>query len=395
MDELKRSPDKIGRMQTIFTDRGGRVIGCNKKRLYERPFVLDTNPPNNQIAIPLPLQMSSVAEMRLAAEGPLQLVSLCAKKTQITTLGSGTITIAGGSTTVTGNGTQFSTQFEVGDTIKVSDTHLPPVVNYLNISAIASNTSLTITTPPANAVATAGYDIIKRFDMSTMRLSSPNGTDSGDLMNTWIHRDCITGSQGQPYPLPEGLYSDEGRAVLMTAQDISAENSYVNSGNGVQFSMMAAKYSQLQNDPTLSRVKQRMQAKQFMSLPGWYTFDQGVVTLDALSYQEAVISISDQHNFEIHQLSYAFGPSVNGAVSVNIVDLAKGESIINAPRGSNYMIPHTLLFGQNGYPYRYPEPITVMAGQKLLVQVQETAGNASTPFYLALGGKQVAVRLWS
>jgi hypothetical protein len=395
MEELKRAPASIGKMTTIFSDRRGHVVGANKDRLYERPFMLNTNPPNTTVAMPTPNQGSNTVEMRLSAEGPLQLTNLNAKKTNIQTPGTGTISFNSGTSTTaaTGAGTHFTTELNVGDTIIVAG------ASY-NVAMINSQTSLTVSTltPFSTTVSASAFTILKRYDVCLLQLATRDGVSSPTLMNNWIHRDCLAGSQGQPYPLPDALYADETQALNATFQDISGVSVNANLGNGGQLTMSAAKYSQLQSDPKIQRIRQRLQNKQMLSLPYWFTFDSGFVTLEPFGYQEAVITIPEDSHFEIHQLSYAFGPGVTGGqFAVNIVDLAKGESIINAPSGRNYMIPYQLLFGQNGYPYRYPEPVTVFAGQQLSVKLQETGGNAGSPtlLYIALGGKKVPVRMWS
>lgn len=63
---------------------------------------------------------------------------------------TGTATVASANVTVTGSGTQFSTQFTVGDRIRIGST--TPV--YGTVAAIANNTSLTLATG-ASAAKTA------------------------------------------------------------------------------------------------------------------------------------------------------------------------------------------------------------------------------------------------
>lgn len=293
---------RLTRVPSIFTDpKSGRVLATNKRKLYETPFFLQTNPPNNKVAITA-LATTDQQTMRISAEGPLQVSAFGATRAAECT-----------------------------------------VMIYLN-----------------------------------------DGATPVRLMNSPIHIDTIFGNGGQMYPLPQGLYLDENRALSLTYTDLS------NGSNSAQVAFNAAKYSQLQQDANLARVKQRLQMSQYLSMPFWYTFDQGPVTLTALQQQQIEIQIDPAFHFEIHQLSF----KSTGTFSINIVDLAKGESIINAPSNTNYAIPHLLLCGNNQYPYKYSEPVMVFAQQKLLVTLQDTS-NASNTVWLTLGGKAIATKQWS
>lgn len=399
MNELKRAPDNVGKMLTIFSDKRGRVVGVNKRRLSETPFLFNTNPPNTVTKMLVPLQTSQTREMRLSKEGPMQITELTAKKTNILTAGSGTITVAGGGgvIAVAGIATKFLSELEPGDAIVVTDDLA--AVQRVNVDLVTNNTALAVTAATAfpNACTAQPYQIWKRFDLCLLQLYARDGTTIRNLCSNWIHRDTITGSRGQAYPLAEALYADETRGLAIMARDISANAAAFTNllGNGMQVTFPAAKYTEEQNDPSLKRIRERLKSTQMLSLPFFYTLDSGVVVLSRLGYSESLITVGEDHHFELHMLSAAFGVGEAPNFSIDIVDLAKGESILSAPSGRDYLVPQQLLFGNNGFPYRLPEPIMVYAGQKLLVKIQETGGDVASNVYLTLGGKVIPVRAWS
>lgn len=217
-----------------------------------------------------------------------------------------------------------------------------------------------------------------------VRLYARDGNQPCLLMNNPIHSDTMAGPGGQMYPLPEALYTDEDRALAVVFSDITGESS------NVRFTAVGAKYLQLQADPSTERVKQRLKDTQFLSMPYFYTFDKNKASLTAYQSTQFEITISNGHNFEIHQLSY----TSDGEFSIDIIDLTKGESIIQAPRGTHYEIPNTLLLGTGSYPYRFHEPVLIFGGQRLLVNLTDLSGDTNE-IYLTLGGRAIKIRNWA
>ncbi len=304
MNELIRAPENICHMQTIFAKKDGTVVGINKKRLYENSFFLNTNPPDNNVAIAAGKTSSAVA-MRASGEGPMQLTAF-------------------------------------------------------------------------GAVRDAEHAAC------LVRLTMRDGSGAIPMSNSPLHIDTVFGPGGQMYHLPEGLYVDEDRALTAMFTDLSG------APNHARITGVGAKYTQLQQDPALVRIKDRLKASQFLSMPYFYTLNNGFTDLTGLQSREIQIEIANQHNFEIHQIGF----SSTGSFNLNVVDLTKGESIINAPSGANYGIPHLLMCGDTGYPYRFHAPILVFGSQRLLVTLQDTSG-AANRIFLTLGGKLVKIRLWA
>ncbi len=215
-------------------------------------------------------------------------------------------------------------------------------------------------------------------------LTMHDGSGTTDLMNSPCHIDTIFGPGGQMYPLPEAIYIDEDRSLTMVAQDLSGGD------ESVRICAVGQKYTQLQQDPNASRTKERLKKEQFDSFPYFYTFDNGVAAItSAFGEQQFQIIIDGSHNFEIHQ----FSAVSDGTFSIDIVDLTKGESIINAPNGTHYPVPSELFLGDFGYPYRLHEPVIIFGGQRLLVTLQNTTPDVNN-IYLTLGGKALKVREW-
>lgn len=221
-----------------------------------------------------------------------------------------------------------------------------------------------------------------------VRLYTRDGNQMALLMNNPIHSGTMMGSGGNMYPLVEALYVDEDRAL-------SAVFSSLDPDNDVTFSFCAvgAKYTKLQDDPSLARVKKRLKDSQFESIPYWYTLDKNKATLTPYQSASYQITIDPGHNFEIHQIG-CFSNSGN-QFSIDIIDMTKGESIIQAPRGTHYEVNNLLLCGTNGgYPYKLNEPIIVFGGQRLLVNLTELGGE-DNEIYVTLGGRALKVRQWA
>ena len=256
-----------------------------------------------------------------------------------------------------------------------------PPNNVISMSANASAPTATMRVSGEGPIQLTRMGI-KRTGACKVMFQIQDGQDIQALMNAPVHCDAIFGSGGELYPLPEALYLDENRAVAVVLTDISG------APNSATLAAIGAKYRQLQNDQSLNRIKERLQTK--LSAPYFYTFDNSKVTLAANESTQVEISIAQDHHFLIHQLSYVS----TGTFAIDIVDVAKGESIINAPSGTHFQVPNQLLCGSGKYPFRLNEPVMVFAEQKLLVSLTDTSGS-SNDVYLALGGQGLKTDSWS
>jgi hypothetical protein len=210
-----------------------------------------------------------------------------------------------------------------------------------------------------------------------------NGNAISSLMNGAVHIDTIMGNAGQPYYLSEALYIDELRSLQITYTDISGL------GSSVRSVAFAQRYLTQTADPTLKKVKTRMKQRQYLSMPFWYTLDQGPVTLTAGETREVTITMGQDHHFEIFSLSRV----ATGRFNIAVVDQSTGESLISAPQDQHYPIGDEILFGTGNFPFRYHEPRMIQVGQRLLVTLVNRAGVDNT-IHLTMGGRAVALKMW-
>lgn len=204
------------------------------------------------------------------------------------------------------------------------------------------------------------------------------------ICNTAIHSGTVFGTGQLPYPFPEELYIDELRQLFLEVSDLSG------AANTLYPVAVGSRVTSEIIDPTLAAARKRQNDKQFISVPYFYTFDDGSATLTANQSIEKVITISPESHFWLRQLSYAS----TGRFSIDIIDANKGESLISAPQGTHYNLPADLILGSNIYPYTFSEPVLVMTKQQILVKITDLSGSANT-VYLTLGGRALADRMWS
>jgi hypothetical protein len=243
---------------------------------------------------------------------------------------------------------------------------------------------------------------IKRSRPCKAMLQIQDGTGVRGLMNAPCHVDTLFGNGGQLYPLAEGLYVDEARSLTVVFTNLDKDLAK----NKVRVAVIGSKYTKLYNDPYLARMKDRMKQKQYLSIPYFYTLEDTTVRLGPLASAQKEIIIGSDHHFEIHQISWVS----DGPFSLDIVDLTKGESIINAPSGTHYPLQNTLMCGTNQEPYRFHEPILIFSEQRLLLSFQDLSAilidppsppaplppvNLGNNIFITLGGRYISTRDWS
>jgi hypothetical protein len=288
------------RVQTLIEAKDGSILGVDRRRVYEKPFSLLTNPPNNRVA--------------MAANQPSALITM----------------------DVNGDG--------------------PKEVSQLS----------------------ADYD-----GACLCSLIMQDGNSSRALMNRKTHVANMFGSAGRPYKLPETLIIDELRQLIAEFTDISG------SANSIAPALHTAHYLQIQNDPRLSMIRQRMESRQYLSLPYFYNLDSGYAVLTALQSAAFQMSIGTDHHFAIHTIT----ATSTGAFRINIVDVARSESIIYGQAGVDYPVNSALICGDAQYPFKFHEPRLIFSGQKLNITLEDLSNQANT-IYLTLGGQAVATKMW-
>jgi hypothetical protein len=214
-------------------------------------------------------------------------------------------------------------------------------------------------------------------------LKQQEGRNIRPLMNGACHIDTIFGTGRTPYPMPQPLFIDELRRLTVTLTDLGTNT------NNVRLNALSARATSSEADPTLAKARKRQDFRQFLEIPYWYTFDNGFIDLTGLTVFEQVITISPDHHFMLSQLSKIS----TAEFFIDIIDIAKGESLIYAPQGTHYGVSSKLLFGDGNYPYCFLEPVLFQVNQKILLRMSNQAAGVNTVF-LTLGGVAVADRLW-
>lgn len=231
---------------------------------------------------------------------------------------------------------------------------------------------------------------IERTGACTAFFQLQDGRGTTAMMNAAINAATIFGNNGQPLYLPEALYLDEGRALVATFTDISGS---ANSARPVLFS---AKYTEIQYDPDMVRMKERMGARQYLTMPYMYTFKPdyvsgvpgGMTQLagGATDYQE--INIADNHYFEL----IAISATATGEFALDIVEAETGDSIIDAPQGLNYALSSRVICGDANFPFKFHEPILFNPSGKLMLTITDLSG-ATNNVAVTLIGRAIAVSM--
>ena len=184
-------------------------------------------------------------------------------------------------------------------------------------------------------------------------------------------------------PLPEPLYVDELRRLFVEMMGLTSSDASVRLVAG------ALKATSTEADPTLELARKRQDFKQFLSYPYWYTFDDGAITLTGTTVVEKTITVGAENHFMLHQLM-----AVSDAVfNANIIDMATGESLVQAPLGTNYLVASEILFGDANYPYCLRSPKLFQVGQKILFRLQNRVAGTNV-VYITAGGQAIADKLW-
>jgi hypothetical protein len=225
-------------------------------------------------------------------------------------------------------------------------------------------------------------------------LQIQDGQTQRALMNRACHVDTIFGNydtttggkkQFRPYPLAEALYIDEQRAVVIIASDLSG------AANTFRPCLQAHRMLTRIADVDLSRARARMDQRQYLTLPYFYTFDDGSILVPAGTTVQAEITIGQDSHFELFQISAV---ATSPLFDINIQDIGTGEAIVDGPQGNTFPISGNLMTGTAGFPFRFHEPRFINLHSKLLVTITDRSG-ADNTLFLTLSGRALADRMWS
>jgi len=203
------------------------------------------------------------------------------------------------------------------------------------------------------------------------------------LSNLPVHVSTIFGTGAQPFRLPQALYLDEQRSLHVQFSDLSG------AGNVARPAFHCGRYLKQLYDPSMKEIRRRLDQRNYVSVPYFYVLDTANVTVLGGAAGQATISIGTDHYFEVHKIT---GIST-GRYTLNIVDLATGESFWDAFGGAQIEVSDQLVVGSANFPYILQEPRLLTPGTKLLVTVTDTSAAPNT-IVLTLSGLRLAARMW-
>lgn len=229
----------------------------------------------------------------------------------------------------------------------------------------------------------------------TLMLQTQSGGQQVGLMNSAIHSSTILGTGGKPYKLPEALNVPAGLGIEATFFDLSGSN------NTVRLAFQGMRMSK----PQVTTVSEQQQSQKdpALSLPFWYTMDNGPAALPAYTpgspvELDYIMTISSAHNFQLTQFSAIVvrnSDNTQQPYAFNLTDTTTGETLIDAPQGSTYGINGALLFGTGSFPFKFHEPRMLLAGARMEANITnlDPTGAACTA-YLTFGGRALAIKGW-
>jgi len=255
--------------------------------------------------------------------------------------------------------------------------------NFVDIPANSSSpfTSMTISGEGPCEIASLSAE---RDSACLVFLQIQNGETQSGLMNRAVHIDTIFGNGQRQYWLPETLYLDELRTMIASFTDLQG------GANRAALNMGGCRYLQLQVDPYMEEIRSRLENRQYMTTPYWYTLDNGDVTIPAGTTVQETITVGQRCHFQLCNMTAV---ATSMAFDINIVDISRGESIIDAPGNSNRAISAGLCIGNANYPFKFHESRLIQVGQKLLVTLTDRSG-FDNRVHLTLGGKAIENMMW-
>jgi len=246
--------------------------------------------------------------------------------------------------------------------------------NNISVSALGQTGPIAATVGRDGPIEISQFSA-QRSEAMQILLEIQDGSATRKLMNAACHIDTIFGSGTQPYYLPEALWLDEGHVINCYAANLA------DSTNNVRLNFRGLKRTHTVADPDGSLARQRISRREFISMPYFYTFATGGVTLAGGATSSQEIPISAEGYFLVQQITSV----QTGDFTLNIINQATNDSIINAPGAVSYEIPHSLLCGTANFAFKLHEPWLIGPGQKIVVNLTNTELFVNT-IYLTLGG---------
>jgi len=304
-----------------------------------------------------------------------------------TTLQTGTITVANNSNTVTGTSTNFVTEYNVGDYLKI-DT----AAKYYRISEIANTTSLTIAGPSANAfTSNIHYKINSGLTVSSVTNISANGEivfvdldtvklNVNNFVGNFIAGEVIVQSNSST----NGVISFSNNSTLIITNvdgpGFQSSNSTVNFLISGVSSGITANVTAVVNLPTITLES---------------TYRDFTVGINATSSSGGSAIVAGIATIPDEQTEYVISPTVNidgdgsNAAAYSIVNTTIGTitSVIVIDPGTNYVHPNSVY---NSTTVTLEANSLYGAGANLQPVVGPPLGHGADPF-TELGARYVGL----
>ncbi len=226
-----------------------------------------------------------------------------------------------------------------------------------------------------------------------------DGANPRGLMNVPIHVSTLLGTGTYPYIFPENLFMDEGKFISAMFYNDSPDLTTV-----FRLAFKGRKQTTSRFDPSGIEKNKLDDDISYQTMPFFFGLDSGSVTLGASSSANAtsIISMPQTHHFQLMTL----GAVSTGIFSFNLLNGDTGESLFDAPQGSNglagtsatvtnanNMTLSPLIFGNNQFPYRLREPKFFAKGSNIIIRTKNETSE-SNQIFITLGGRLIADRMW-
>lgn len=306
------------------------------------------------------------------ADGFFELFSFTGKQ-NVKFQGIGVITTTGGNTTVTGVGTKFTRQLQVGDTIATA----------AGTETIATITSDTLATTAGNMAANTlqNYFFVTSSSNAIQRNVFVTIQDQGwrrMLMNRDVPVYHVFGSNTKPEFIKESVLLETDQPLLLQFLNYSTAGraSFAPVCEGRKWQYEAMKYPEVNN--FIAGLRDR---KQFLQ-PYWLTLDNGWASLgasssatgSAISFLTATGDITIVL-FNLYAQAFdASGVDVSSNVTVQFMDAKTMRSMQYAP------MPLNCCAGTAENPFRLSSPWIIEPQTQIQCTFKNLAASACTVY---------------
>lgn len=303
----------------------------------------------------------------------------------LTAQGVGKITSNGATATVTGSGTKFISQVQVGDTISTT-------AGSSTVATISSDTLLTV----ASGVALGVNAGVNYFTL-TPTMVDPNKlfVEINDpcwrrsLMNKPVPVTHVFGDAMKPLNLRESLLLETNQTYLMTFLNYATSAaSFAPTCEGRKWQYEAFKRTEVQE--FLNGLRQRKQLAQ----PYWLTLDEQFITIPASGkVTKFFTTTGDITTFLFNLYGSFYSTSSQGtyrAPKIEFFDAKTTRMLQTQP-----LTIYTACGNNAQNPFVLPTPIIVEPQGQIQVNIENQYTDAAVVVYLTFHGTAMYTGLWN